>query len=64
MIKVTDDVGTECFEGGTAEEAAFGYSRRARASVPAPPPAVRVLRVTSDYTTIKLPLRAQAHSSR
>jgi hypothetical protein len=64
MITVTDDVGSEYFESGGGGSGGVRRSHASLGFAPAPPPAARVLRVTTDDTTVELPLRGQASSSR
>ncbi len=55
-ITVTDDVGTEYFESGGGGAGGVQVSHASLGFAPAPPATARVLRVSTDDTTVELPL--------
>jgi hypothetical protein len=64
LITVTDDLGTGYFTSGGGGSRGVQVSHASLGFAPAPPPTARVLRITTDGTSVELPLRGQASSSR
>lgn len=57
-ITVTDDVGAEYFASGGGGSGGVQVSHASQGFAPAPPPTARVLRISTDDTTVELPLRS------
>jgi hypothetical protein len=55
-ITVTDDVGTEYFASGAGGSGGVRVSHASLSFAPAPPATARVLRITTDGTSVELPL--------
>jgi hypothetical protein len=63
VITVTDDLGTEYFESGGGGSGGVRVSHASLGFAPAPPAAARVLRVSTDGTTVEFRLGGGASSS-